>query len=402
MAKFKMVLDKRVKKKDGKYNLAVRGCIGSEVMYINIQKMTEAQYKRVFGNKSIEEADINFRETCSQYITKCEKIHADLKPFNKERFRELFWDRGTEKPNSLLLRDLFDNYITTNQTIKLKTKNLLKGTANFLENYKKDVSVGDITPTFLNRFIKAKMDQQYSRATIDSHLRHLRQIINYFKFKVKVIPEQYEYPFGKGKCTVSGYFPRKRVLSEKEILSIIDMTEFESPEEEYARDIFLLSYYCNGSNFVDLLRMRWSQISGTYITLIRKKTETTRKNNVKDIVVPIVDKLQVVLDRVGVKSSPFILGQLKEGFTDNYFENKNHKLKGQINGYLSKIGQRLGLTTPLNYSKARDCYATTLMREGVPIYDISEALGHSDIKTTIHYLASLDIERTFEINSKLL
>lgn len=86
-----MVLDKRVKKKDGKYNLAVRGCIGSEVMYINIQKMTEAQYKRVFGNKSTEEADINFREKCSQYITKCEKIHADLKPFNKERFRELFW-----------------------------------------------------------------------------------------------------------------------------------------------------------------------------------------------------------------------------------------------------------------------------------------------------------------------
>ena len=210
-----------------------------------------------------------------------------------------------------------------------------------------------------------------------------------FKFKVKVIPEQYEYPFGKGKCSVSGYFPRKRVLSEKEILSIIEMTEFETPEEQYARDIFLMSYYCNGSNFVDLLRMRWSQISGKYITLIRKKTETTRKNNIKDIVVPIVDKLQSVIDRVGVKSSPFILGQMKEGYSDNYFENKNHKLKGKINGHLTKIGKRLGLSTPLNYSKARDCYATTLMRQGVPIYDISEALGHSDIKTTIHYLASV-------------
>jgi hypothetical protein len=308
MAKFNVVLDKRVKKKDGKYNLAIRGCIGSEVMYINLQKMTEAQYKRVFVNKSIEEDDIKFRETCSMYITKCEKICAELKPFNKVRFRELFWDTGTEQPSSLLLRDLFENYITTNETIKLKTRNLLKGTAQFLENYRKDVSIGDITPTFLNRFIKKKMDEQYSRATIDSHLRHLRQIINYFKFKVKVIPEQYEYPFGKGKCSVSGYFPRKRVLSDKEITSIVEMTEFESPEEEHARDLFLMSYYCNGSNFVDLLRMRWSQISGTYITLIRKKTETTRKNNVKDIVVPIVDKLQSVLDRVGVKSSPFILG----------------------------------------------------------------------------------------------
>ena len=148
--------------------------------------------------------------------------------------------------------------------------------------------------------------------------------------------------------------------------------------------------------------MRWTQITGDYITLIRKKTETTRKNNIKDIVVPIDTKLQSILDRVGVKSSPYILGQIKDGYTESYFENKNHKLKGKINSNLSKIGKRLSLSTPLNYSKARDCYATTLMRAGVPIYDISQALGHSDIKTTIHYLASLDIERTFEINSKLL
>ena len=293
-------------------------------------------------------------------------------------------------------------FIKNNPNLKLKTKNLLKGTANFLEDYKKDVSVGDITSTFLNRFIKVKMSEQYSRATIDSHLRHLRQIINYFRNKVKLIPEQYEYPFGNGKCTISSYFPRKIVLTEKEINSIIEMTEFESTEEKYARDIFLMSYYCNGCNRVDLLRMRWTQVSGKYISLIRKKTETTRRNNVKDIVIPIVDKLQTVLDRVGVKSSPFILGQMKEGYTDNYFENKNHKLKGQINEHLNNIGKRLGLSTPLNFSKARDCFATTLMRAGIPIYDISEALGHSDIKTTIHYLASLDIERTFEINSKLL
>lgn len=402
MAKFNIVLDKRVKKKDGKYNLAVRVCHGREVMYVNLQRMTETQYNKVFVRKSVDDADIKFRETCAQYVTKCEKVYSDLKPFNKERFREKFWEKDTEKPNSLLLRDLFDYFIKKNPNLKLKSQNLLRGTANFLEDYKKDVSVGDITSTFLNRFIKKKMDEQYSRATVDSHLRHLRQVINYFRTEVKLIPEQYEYPFGKGKCTVSGYFPRKRVLSDKEILSIIEMTEFESPEEEYARDLFLMSYYCNGSNFVDLLRMRWSQISGAYITLIRKKTETTRKNNVKDIVIPIVDKLQSVLDRVGVKSSPFVLGQVIEGYSESYFENKNHKLKGKINSNLTKIGKRLGLSTPLNYSKARDCYATTLMRAGVPIYDISEALGHSDIKTTIHYLASLDNERTFEINSKLL
>jgi integrase len=402
MATFVIVLDKRVKKKEGKYNFAIRVSYGSDIMYINLSKMTEAHYNKVFVKRSMDAESIQDREKCAQYISKCERIHSELKPFNKERFRSLFWERGTEKPNSLLLRDLFAYFIENNHSIKLKTKSLLKGTANVLEKYRKDVSVGDITPEFLRRFIKAKMDEHYSRATVDSHLRHLRRIINYFTNEVKTIPEQYKYPFGKSGCQISSYFPRKIVLSEKEINLIIDMTEFESPEEEYARDIFLMSYYCNGSNFVDLLRMRWGQISGTYITLIRKKTETTRKNNIKDIVIPIVPKLQVVLNRVGVKSSLYILGQIKEGYSESFFENRNHKLKRKINAYLSKIGKRLGLSTPLNYSKARDCYATTLMRNGIPIYDISEALGHSDIKTTIHYLASLDIERTFEINSCLL
>lgn len=402
MATFNIVLDKRVEKKDKKFNLAVRVSNGSDIMYINLQKMTEAQYERVFVRKSTDTDSITFRATCDQYITKCENIYGDLKPFNKVRFRELFWEKDTEKPNSLLLRDLFDYFIKHDHNIKLKTRNLLRGTANFLENYKKDVSVGDITPTFLNRFIKTKMDEQYSRATVDSHLRHLRRIINYFIYEVKAIPEKYEYTFGKGKCSVSTYFPRKIVLSETEIIAIINLAEFESTAERYARDIFLMSYYCNGSNFVDLLRMRWTQIEGNYITLIRKKTETTRKTNIKDIVIPIDTKLQNVLDRVSVKSSPFILGLIKEGYSESTFENRNHKLKGQINANLSKIGKRLGLTTPLNFSKARDCFATTLMRKGVPIYDISQALGHSDIKTTIHYLASLDIERTFEINSKLL
>jgi site-specific recombinase XerD len=116
----------------------------------------------------------------------------------------------------------------------------------------------------------------------------------------------------------------------------------------------------------------------------------------------ITEKLRNVIDKVGDKNSPFILGLLKEGYSENTFENKKHKMKQMINGHLAEIGKKLNLSLPLNLSKVRDCYASTLMRNGTSRDDIGQMLGHSNSIVTEHYLASIDAERTFKINSALL
>jgi hypothetical protein len=72
--------------------------------------------------------------------------------------------------------------------------------------------------------------------------------------------------------------------------------------------------------------MRWDNTQGGYLIFFRKKTETTRKNNIKPITVPITPKLKDLIDKVGVKDSPFILGLLKEGYADNTYENLSHKV----------------------------------------------------------------------------
>lgn len=97
-----------------------------------------------------------------------------------------------------------------------------------------------------------------------------------------------------------------------------------------------------------------------------------------------------------------ILGLLIEGYTENTFENKNHRIKQQINRNLSQISKKLNLPIALNLSTARDCYASTLMRKGKSRDDIGQMLGHSNSIVTEHYLSSIDPERTFEINSVLL
>lgn len=120
-----------------------------------------------------------------------------------------------------------------------------------------------------------------SQVTIDHHLRNLRLVINYFRDLEKIIPAQYEYPFGNGRISISSWFPKKQVLKESEIRSVIELEDIATEEQEYARDIWLLLYRCNGANFADLLRMKWDQIQGDYIIFQRKKTERTRKSKGK-------------------------------------------------------------------------------------------------------------------------
>jgi len=193
------------------------------------------------------------------------------------------------------------------ENIKPTTIYSLRYTKNRFENFRAGASVGDVTVSFLRKFEKSEIDKENSRATIDHHMRNLRTIINYFIHYVKVIPKEYEYPFGPGGFTVSGYFPSTQVLKESEIQSIIDLKEFKSEEHKFARDVWVMLYRFNGAYFADLLRMKWSQINGNFIFFTRKKTESTRKNNKKPIIVPLTDKLKDSIDRIGDKNSPFLL-----------------------------------------------------------------------------------------------
>ena len=288
------------------------------------------------------------------------------------------------------------------ENIKPTTIDSLRYTKNRFENFKPGASVGDVTVSFLKKFEKTEIDKDNSRATIDHHMRNLRTIINYFIHYVKVIPKEYEYPFGPGGFAVSGYFPSTQVLKESEIQSVIDLNEFKSEEHRFARDVFVMLYRFNGANFADLLRMKMSQIKGDYIFFTRKKTENTRKNNRKPIIVPLTDKLKDSIARVGDKSSPYLLGMLEEGYDETYFKNRNKKIKKQINSKLKDISIQLNLSQPLNLGSARDCYSNTLSRNNTDIAKISQMLGHSNVVVTEHYLAGLNPDVTFGINDPIL
>lgn len=404
MSTIKLVLDNRKKLKDNKYNLSIRVCHKGHVQYLPIPnaKLTVTQYNQVFENESMDEGSIKFRESANEFKTRCERFYSELTVYNPKRFREKVYSNDKELPKTMVLKDMFDYYIENYRGITLRTRKHFRLSINYLESFQASLTVNDITPDFLRYFADSKRKDGLSRSTIDGIFRNLRRIISYFLYEKKTIPKSYDYPFGKGGFSISCSWPKKLVLRNDEIQKIIDYKDFETTDQEFARDLWLFLYRANGINFADLLRMRWDNVQGGYLIFFRKKTENTRKNNIKPITAPITPKLQEIIDNVGVADSPFILGLLKEGYSESTFENLSHKVRSNLNKELLEISTKLKLSVPLKLKSARDCYASTLRRAKVSKDDIGDMLGHSNSIVTEHYLASLDIEETYEINKHIL
>jgi integrase len=324
------------------------------------------QIDQVFVRKSGDDDSIAFREKCEGFKTKCERTFNKVIPFNKARFRELLEENERKVPQTLNLKDLFTDYCTNYDAIKYNTMIRYRTTGNIFETYKKGLTVSDITPDFLRKYERSQLEAKLSPVTIASYLIDVRRILNYYTKVVKVIPQTYEYPFGEGKYQIKKPKLPKSVLSNEEIKAVAELNKFDSPEEEYARDIWLLCYRYNGSNYVDMLRLKWADVKRENIIFYRKKTETTQRINKKPVNVALNDGAQSLLDKLGDKDSIFVLGLLKEGYSEKTISNRSNKDRKNLNLHLKNIEKKLNLSAPLRLGTARDCYASCLKRAEVP------------------------------------
>lgn len=410
MATFRLVRDKRVVYKGDKYNVSILISHKGQVLYLPLLKMTLKEYENVFEKKINGKVAAEIRKTCSEKLHRAEEIFNQMRTFNRERFKELYKDENhhTNKdlpdiPDKFELAKMFDYYIEHNNSIKLNTKTHLRTSKNVLESYYRGATVYDVTPTFCERFEKFKINNGCKLSGVSTYLRDLRTVINYFIHDLKVLSKiEYEYPFGRGGYSIKTVKTKKQVLSEKEIKKIINLKKFDSDYQEYARDIWLTLFYTNGINLIDLVRLRKSSVFGNHINLIRMKTENTKKTTIQEIIVPLTPSLKDVLNRVADPTSIFVIGQIKEGYTEQQLLNRKRKIMKRINKELKAIGKKLNLSVKLDSASARHAYASSLRRAGVSIDKISEMLGHSNTLVTQRYIDSLNIDETFEINDKLV
>lgn len=407
MATCNIILDRRVKSKKNTYNLSIRVIDGKNQLYINISKMTESQYHSIFIKKEMSEQSVEFRRKCQEQVAKVERILCETPMFDRNLIKQLYFNTITEKVNksskiSLKLEDLFSLYILENDHLSFRTKKHMKESKNVFTRDRKDLTVLDITPEFLKKNEIKRSKDGVSISAINSNFRDLRTVINYFSNRNKIIPSTYNYPFGKSGYSICEYFPKKQVLSNKEIIKVVSLEKLDDKDLDFARDIWELLYRCNGINFADLLRLRWDNQKGDYFIIFRKKTENTRKKLKQEIVIPINERVRKLLNKVGDTESSFVLGLLKDGYTEKNYDYMHRKMRAKINKSLKEISEKLNLSITLQLKTARDSYATVLSRSGISVDRISEMLSHSNTIVTKNYLGSMDLETAFNINENLI
>lgn len=173
----------------------------------------------------------------------------------------------------------------------------------------------------------------------------------------------------------------KRALPLKVMKRIKALDLSPTPHADYARDMFLMSFYLRGMSFIDMAFLRKEDLASGYLSYRRHKTGQALR-------IEWTREMQALLDKYPKNPTRYLLPILtKEGVKERYaYRNAGH----YINRHLKAIAQLVGVSMPLTLYCARHTWASAAKTKGVPVSVISEGMGHDSEATTRIYLASLD------------
>jgi integrase len=213
-----------------------------------------------------------------------------------------------------------------------------------------------------------------------------------------------QYPFGKGKYEIPVSQNIKKALQIADLKKIQNYQPGSGTRKEWAKDMWLFIFMCNGINSKDMANLKYKNIDKDQITFIRTKTRNSRRKQ-RPIVIPLEPEIQEIIDKWGNSDrlpDNFVFPILKSGLNPEQVHDRVHDFYKDVNSEMKNIASSLNISVPVTTYVARHCYATILKQKGAPLTFISESLGHSDIRTTESYLASFDLETKREWNRKLL
>lgn len=227
-----------------------------------------------------------------------------------------------------------------------------------------------------------------SRNTSSFYMRNMRALYN--RAVEQGLVEQC-HPFRHvytGVCkTVKRAIPLKTIRRIK----LLDLTS--SPRLEFARDMFLFSFFMRGMSFVDMAYLKKTDLRGDILVYRRKKTR-------QQLIVKWEPPMQAIVRKYGSAASPYLLPIIvrADGTERAQYRNMGHL----INQRLKAIGRSLSLPIPLTMYVARHAWASIARSKNVALSVISEAMGHDSEMTTRIYLASLDTSVVDKANRMIL
>lgn len=187
----------------------------------------------------------------------------------------------------------------------------------------------------------------------------------------------------------------KRAVTAEVIQRIRELKLPHGSALDFARDLFLFSFYMRGMSFVDMAYLRKTDLKCDTVTYNRRKTNQT-------LAIEWENTMQAVVDKYAeqTKDSPYLLPILTKDTSNPYAHYKH--VEQRVNVNLKKIGKMVGLKMPLTTYVARHTWASIAMRINVPLAVISEGMGHSSFRTTQIYLQSIDESTVNQANREII
>lgn len=273
---------------------------------------------------------------------------------------------------------------------KVRTSETYKTTLNSFMRFRndKDLLPDDISLELMTEYESYLRSNGISMNSSSFYMRVLRAVYNCTV--EKELTEQ-RYPF---KYVYTGVEKTiKRAVDFKVIKTIKDLDLTFFPTLDYARDMFLFSFYNRGMSFVDMAYIKKKNLSGGVLSYRRKKTG-------QQLFIKWEKCMQDILDKYAANDSSYLLPIIRNTKKDERSQYKN--VSCLINRNLKIIGQRLGLSVPLTMYVARHSWASIARSKNIPVTVISEGMGHDSEQTTQIYLASLDTSVVDRANAVIL
>lgn len=262
---------------------------------------------------------------------------------------------------------------------RIRTAETYKAALSSFCNFRRciDIAIEDIDADVIMRYEAWLKGRGICPNTSSFYMRNLRALYN------KAVAENLTaqcHPFRHVYTGIDKTVKRAISLCEIKLIKNLDLTAY--PLLNFARDLFMFSFFTRGMSFVDMAYLRKKDLSNGILVYRRRKTEQL-------LSVKWEKCMQDVVDKYSNPRSRYLLPIINPASLKDerrQYINASHN----VNRRLKIIGQMLSLPVSLTMYVSRHAWASIARNRNVPLSVISQAMGHDSELTTRIYLASLD------------
>lgn len=280
--------------------------------------------------------------------------------------------------------------VTLKQRNQLRTAETYKATLNSFKKFRnnEDVMLDAITSDTMMLYESHLKSRGNTPNTISFYMRILRAVYNN-AVDNDIIENR--NPFRK--VFTGAEKTIKRALNLSTIKKIKNLDLSLNPKTDFARDMFMMSFYLRGMSFIDMAYLRKSDLENGRVSYRRRKTG-------QQLTIEWTKEMQMIIDKYPEPSTQYLLPIItnEEGNQRRHARNVNER----INHHLKKVAERVGVLSPLTMYCARHSWASAAKAKGIPLSVISEGMGHDSEATTQIYLASLETSVVDKANALIL